>query len=123
MSTYTTINELLEHMEQSVKCYVTHYLSDYYDYDVPFLLGVSGAPGKYIWLLRECGTYLLDATNIHTVSAVLHNMENSAAYHISYQRNKWTIKRVSRAALITEYDAKEKELNKQEALAKLLSAC
>lgn len=54
--------ELLSKMENIVKRYVKHYKSDFYDYDLDTLK--SENEKKYIWIVRECGTFLLDINRL-----------------------------------------------------------
>ena len=50
--------ELLNKMENIVKRYVKHYKSDFYDYDLHELKKENEK--KYVWIVRESGTFLLD---------------------------------------------------------------
>lgn len=48
------------------------YLSDFTDYDRPWLLDPEKTPcGQYIYITRKCGTYLIPATRQDSVAAIL----------------------------------------------------
>lgn len=75
--------KLLESMERIAKRTVKHYFSDFTDYDVKTVR--EAETGKsYVWLLRETGTYLLQADSLGMINAVFSNMHNVACYAVVF---------------------------------------
>ncbi len=85
--------KLLESMERIAKRTVKHYFSDFTDYDVKTVK--EAETGKsYIWLLRETGTYLLQADSLDMINAVFSNMRNVACYSVVFGRAANTLQKL-----------------------------
>lgn len=84
---------LLESMERIAKRTVKHYFSDFTEYDVKTVK--EAETGKsYVWLLRETGTYLLQADSLDMINAVFSNMRNVACYSLVFGRTANTLQKL-----------------------------
>ena len=57
--------DLLNHMEWHVKRTVKHYQTDFYKYDIERIHDIENNAqyGKYLWIIRECGTHIVTLTD------------------------------------------------------------
>lgn len=57
--------DIIKKMENIIKRRVKHYRSDFYDYDKPAMES-CGNKYNFLWIVRECGTWLLDFDDAKT---------------------------------------------------------
>ena len=91
------LNDFLNKAERIVKRYVSHYRSDFYDWDVE-VFGDAHKAGKdvhYAWYVRDGGTHLIADENdvCHWDEAISHAWSNVHKYDICFVNGQWYISR------------------------------
>lgn len=86
---FETLDELLSAMEDIVSKKLTSYYSDYYDWDMPTLQRESGEY-KYVWLVRDTGTWLIKQDNAQLLIMVLSQTPHHA-YTITCENDELTL--------------------------------
>lgn len=84
------INKVLEQMTAIVEKSVKHYKTDFYDYDMKDIK--DGKSDKYIWIVRDCGTWLSASENISNTYSYYLDDKSVAYYEIDMKRG--TVKKI-----------------------------
>jgi antirestriction protein ArdC len=94
-----TKDELITKMGNIVKRYIKHYKTDFTDFDVKKIDNIikAKAYGEYLWSVRECGTWLIEADDTEWKNLLNDQYgDNHRWYTLTYSADGWTFKRGAR---------------------------
>lgn len=88
--------DLIFTMQDHVENMVEHYKTDFYNYDIPWVLLMKNAT-PYIWLVRDSGTHFLDSEKVSSYDiANYYNEENAHYYFIMKLGNNYSFNQIAR---------------------------
>ena len=94
-----TKGELIYKMSNIVKRHVKHYKTDFTILDITKIDNIINekAYGEYLWSVRDCGTWLIDADDTERKN-LFNNVygKDHRWYTLTYTADGWTFKRGAR---------------------------